>query len=139
MTAIPESVRTGLADWKAMLETGDSGALDDLLAEDAVMISPVVFTPQRGKAITALYLRGAEQVLNNEHFRYVGEWLSETGAILEFETKIGDIAVNGVDMITFDSEGKITQFKVMARPLKAINALHAAMGEMLERLKTAQP
>lgn len=137
MSNAPAHVEKGLAGWKALLETGDPSALDDILSEDAVMISPVVFTPQRGKDITKLYLAGAEQVLNNEHFRYVGEWLSESGAVLEFETKIGDIAVNGVDMITFDADGKITEFKVMVRPLKAINALHAAMGEMLERLKGA--
>jgi len=128
------AVRDGLARWKALLERRDMAALDDLLAEDAVFYSPVVFRPQQGREITALYLRAADQVLNTGAFRYIGEWTSETGAVLEFETRIGEATVNGVDMITFDETGRITEFKVMVRPWRAIEALRQAMQDMLEAL-----
>jgi len=100
-----------------------------------VFYSPVVFSPQRGKAITALYLAGADQVLNNGGFRYISEALSEDGAVLEFEAEVDGITINGVDMITFDAEGKIREFKVMVRPLKGMEVLRARMAEMLEALQ----
>ena len=93
--------------------------------------SPVVHTPQRGKAITLKYLTAAIHVLFNETFRYVGEWRAERSAVLEFATTIEGIEIDGVDIIAWDEGGRIVDFKVMARPLKAINLLHRMMGERL--------
>lgn len=122
--------------WHHIAETLDSSTLDQLLADDVVFHSPVVHTPQQGKHITRLYLTAAMQVLNAPgHFRYLREVVQDDNAVLEFETKIGDVVVNGVDMIRWNSEGQIIDFKVMVRPLKAINAIHQAMGTMLESLK----
>ena len=91
-------------------------------------------TPQRGRDITSKYLSSAVAVLNGAAFRYVGEWLSENGAVLEFQTEGGGISINGVDIITFSADGeRITHFKVMVRPLKAINLLHQLMGERLAK------
>ena len=73
------------------------------------------------------------QVLGGPGFTYTGEWRNATSAVLEFETEIEGIKINGIDMISFDAEGRITHFKVMVRPLKAINLLHRLMGEMLAR------
>jgi hypothetical protein len=98
-----------------------------------VFESPVVHTPQRGRDITFKYLAGAEKVLGGPGFKYTGEWRSETGAVLEFENEIEGIKINGVDIITFNDDGKITHFKVMVRPLKGINLLHRLMGEQLAR------
>ena len=95
--------------------------------------SPVVHTPQRGRDITFKYLAGADKVLGGPGFSYVGEWRSATGAVLEFENEIEGIRINGVDIITFSEDGKITHFKVMVRPLKGINLLHRLMGEQLAR------
>ena len=108
--------------------------LQDLLADDVVFHSPVVHTPQQGKAITMIYLSGALQVLNNGKFRYEREIVGERDAVLEFTTEIAGIHINGVDLLRWDDEGRITDFKVMVRPLKAVNALHQAMGQMLQRL-----
>ena len=102
-----------------------------LLHPDAVFESPVVHTPQRGRDITFKYLSSAEKVLGGPGFKSTGEWRSDTGAVLEFQTEIDGIKLNGVDIITFDADGRITNFKVMVRPLKAINLLHRLMGEQL--------
>ena len=102
-----------------------------LLAEEVVFESPVVHTPQVGKAITDKYLRAALKTLNTAHFKYAGEWFAERSAVLEFVTEIDGIRINGVDIIEWDAVGLITRFKVMVRPLKAINTLHQKMAELL--------
>jgi SnoaL-like domain len=123
----------GLDKWYAYIKSHDHAALWDLLHPDAVFESPVVHTPQRGRDVAFKYLASAEKVLGGPGFAYRGEWRSENGAVLEFENEIEGIALNGVDIITFDSEGRIVHFKVMVRPLKAINLLHRLMGEELMR------
>ena len=128
---------SALDQWKAFIAAPDHAALKAMLHPDVVFESPVVHTPQKGAAITALYLMGAEQVLGGPNFRYLNEWTGPSGAVLEFETEIDGIRINGVDIIGVSEDGAlITSFKVMIRPLKAINLVHQKMGEMLERLKT---
>ena len=124
-----------LAVWHDLVKTRDAGKLAALLADDVVFHSPVVHTPQRGKAITLLYLQGALHVLNNGHFRYEREIVGPRDALLEFTTEIDGVHINGVDLIRWDDRGQIVDFKVMVRPLKAVNALHQKMGEMLQKLK----
>jgi hypothetical protein len=123
----------GLQNWHGFIKSQDRAALWDLLHPDVVFESPVVHTPQRGRDITSKYLTGATKVLGGPGFRYVGEWTNEHGAVLEFTTDIDGITLNGVDIITFDADDRITHFKVMVRPLKAINLLHRLMGEQLAR------
>ena len=122
--------------WHALVQSRDVQALQDLLADDVVFHSPVVHTPQKGKAITALYLTGAMHTLNNEHFRYEREIIGAHDAVLEFTTEIDGVQINGVDLIRWREDGRIIDFKVMVRPLKAVNALHQAMGQMLQRLSS---
>jgi hypothetical protein len=122
-----------LAVWHELVRTRDATKLPDLLAEDVVFHSPVVHTPQRGKAIATMYLRGALHVLNSEHFRYEREIVGERDAVLEFATEVDGIHVNGVDLIRWNDGGQIVDFKVMLRPLKAINIVHQKMGELLQR------
>lgn len=122
-----------IEQWHHIAMTRDLAALDAILDEGAVFESPVVHTPQVGKAITLKYLTGALHTLNNETFHYLNEWRSERSAVLEFATDIDGIRINGVDLITWNDEGKITHFKVMIRPLKAINLLHRLMGEQLAK------
>jgi ketosteroid isomerase-like protein len=119
--------------WHRMLEEGDLSALDELLADDCVFLSPIVHTPQRGKELTTLYLNGAAAVFNDS-FHYVKEVVDDRHAVLEFVCEVDGITVNGVDIMTFDEQGRICEFKVMVRPLKAINLLHAKMKAMLEQL-----
>ena len=123
--------------WHEFVDHRDPGLLEDLLAEDVVFHSPVVHTPQRGKAITVLYLRGAMQVLGSPAFRYVREIRGERDALLEFATEIDGVTINGVDLVRWDDAGRIIDFKVMVRPLKAVNILHQKMGELLAALKPA--
>lgn len=123
-----------ISRWHRIAETRDPAALDDLLADDAVFHSPVVHTPQVGKAITKKYLATALEVLvGSGTFRYVREIVGERDALLEFELELDGIHVNGVDLIRWNDAGKIVDFKVMVRPLKAINVLHQRMGEALMR------
>lgn len=124
-----------LATWHALVASGNVAGLDDLLADDAVFFSPVVHTPQHGKSVTKLYLSAAFEVFLNPSFRYVREVVGASDAMLEFETEIDGVRVNGVDIITWNADGKITHFKVMLRPLKALNIVHARMGAMLASMQ----
>ena len=122
-----------LQTWHEILATGAMDRLDEILAEDCVFLSPVVHTPQEGREITKLYLQGAAHVLTG-NFHYIKEVVTPEHAVLEFVCDVDGTKVNGVDIMTFDSDGKITEFKVMVRPLQAINVLHAKMKAMLEQL-----
>ena len=128
-------IRAHLDRWHAYTKSHDADELQSMLADDCVFKSPVVHTPQQGKAITYAYLSAALTVLGGEGFRYTREFTSETGAVLEFETEIDGIAINGVDIIEWNEAGLIRDFKVMVRPLKAINLLHQMMGAQLAQMK----
>ena len=117
--------------WHAVALSSDENAISALLHEDAVFVSPVVHTPQRGKPITVKYLASAGKVFSNTGFHYVGEWEGKNSLILEFNAEINGIKIDGIDMITWNDDGLITNFKVMVRPLKAMNMLHQKMGEIL--------
>jgi len=117
--------------WHAVALSSDENAISALLHEDAVFESPVVHTPQRGKPITVKYLASAGKVFSNTGFHYVGEWEGKNSLILEFNAEINGIKIDGIDMINWDDDGLITNFKVMVRPLKAMNMLHQKMGEIL--------
>ena len=121
------------AIWHKVAMSRDVDAISAILHDDCVFESPVVHTPQLGKAITAKYLAAAGFTLGNDSFRYVGEWNRENSSILEFTAEIDGIAINGIDMISCNDDGLITHFKVMVRPLKAVNMLHQKMGEMLAK------
>jgi ketosteroid isomerase-like protein len=118
--------------WHRLAKNRDVDGLEELLADEAVFHSPVVHTPQVGKAITKKYLEAAFQVFFNDSFRYVREFQVDRDAVLEFEVELDGITINGVDMIKWNEAGKITEFKVMLRPLKAVNLIHRKMAEMLQ-------
>ena len=124
--------QTPLATWHELVRTRNAKGLDALLANEVVFHSPVVHTPQSGKAVTLQYLSAAFHVFFNPSFRYVRELVGERDAVLEFQVEIEGIAVNGVDMIRWDDQGRIVDFKVMIRPLKAINLIHQKMAAMLQ-------
>ncbi|MEZ5383368.1 MAG: nuclear transport factor 2 family protein [Microthrixaceae bacterium] len=132
--------------WHAYLRGEDPDGLDALLDDDVVFYSPIVYTPQVGKAVTMLYLAAAKQTLpgskpsedgsggGGSAFTYVKQVLADDTAVLEFETSIDGTYVNGVDIIRINDEGRIVEFRVMIRPLKAINLVHRQMGEALEAI-----
>ena len=133
--------------WKAHLRGELPGGLDELLDEGVVFYSPIVYTPQEGKAITKMYLQAAGQTLpgdasaETKHgggggFRYTKEVLAGDTAVLEFETTVDGKYVNGVDIIRVNDAGKIVEFRVMIRPLQAINLVHQQMKDTLERMQT---
>ena len=134
--------------WYEVMKSNDMDKLDELLAEDVVFYSPVVYTPQKGKDITKMYLMAAGGVFGEEtkdevsdskksqsNFKYIKEIIGEKSALLEFESEMDGIYVNGVDVISWNEEGKITEFKVIVRPLQAVNMLHQKMQAMLENMK----
>lgn len=123
--------RAFLQSWHDYLATHDERKLWNLLHPDAVFESPVVHTPQRGRELTFKYLKAAFVVLGGPGFHYVGSWESANGVVLEFVNEIEGVRINGVDMITWNEVGQIIHFKVMVRPLKAINMLHQMMGAQL--------
>ena len=126
-------MKDNLQRWYDFVENHDAGALSNMLADDVVFHSPVVHTPQEGKALTFMYLSAAGGVLANDSFKYVGEYLSDNGAVIEFNTEIDGITVDGIDMTTWNSDNKICEFKVMLRPLKAVHKIHEMMAEMLKK------
>ena len=126
-------IENTIATWHKILNTKDAAGLDNILADNVVFHSPIVHTPQEGKPITTLYLTAALYVFNNDSFRYLREVISNNNAVLEFSTVIEGITVNGVDMITWGADGRITEFKVMVRPLKAINLIHKIMKLELQK------
>jgi predicted aconitase len=117
--------------WRAVAEARDPAGLDALIADDAVFQSPVIHTARKGKAITVKYLAAAIEVLGAADFRYVEEWIGPSSAVLEYTTVIDEIEVNGVDIIGWDAEGRIDRFKVMIRPLKAIEIVRQKMAAAL--------
>lgn len=121
-----------LARWHELVRSRNAGGLEALLAEDVVFHSPVVHTPQRGKALARQYLSAAFRVFFDESFRYVRELRAGNDAVLEFQVQIDGVTVNGVDMIRWNEDGRIVEFKVMIRPLKAINLIHQKMAAMLK-------
>ena len=127
---------TAIQAWHLLVREQDPSGLDALLAEDVVFISPVVHKPQQGKAITKAYLGAAFKVFFNPTFRYVREILGPSDAMLEFETTIDGVLVNGVDIIKWNHENQIVEFKVMVRPLKGINVVHEHMAAMLQSGRT---
>lgn len=131
--------------WHAYLRSELPGGLDELLDDNVVFYSPIVFTPQRGKAITTLYLKAAGQTLPGEKsssggsgFRYTKQVLAGDTAVLEFETTVEGKYVNGVDIIRINETGRIIEFRVMIRPLQAVNLVHQQMAKMLEQLTPSE-
>ena len=123
----------GVAAWHAyMASGGDAELLSAQVAEDAVFHSPVVHSPQEGKAKVMMYLLSAAKVLGNDSFAYVREIVDGNDALLEFTSEIDGIKINGIDLIQFDDAGKIIDFKVMVRPLKAVNKLWEMMAAQLQ-------
>jgi hypothetical protein len=121
----------GVQAWNELVESRDPAGLGAILADDAQFHSPVVHSPQKGKAIVTAYLTAAMKILDNGSFRYLRQVAGESDAVLEFITVIDGIEVNGVDMIHWNEEGKIDDFKVMLRPLKAVNLIHQMMAAAL--------
>jgi len=121
-----------VAGWLRIAHDRDASGLDALLADEVVFHSPVVHTPQRGKAVTTLYLSAALQVFGNPSFRYVREIRGERDAVLEFELEIDGIRINGVDLLRWDDTRRVTDFKVMLRPLKAVHLIQQRMAALLE-------
>jgi hypothetical protein len=119
--------------WHRIVREQDLRGLAALLDDDAVFLSPVVHTPQRGKALTTMYLSAAFRVFYNPCFRYTREVVGDAEAMLEFETEIDGVLVNGVDIFEWNVAGRIIEFKVMLRPLKAINVVQQRMAELLAR------
>jgi hypothetical protein len=125
--------------WHRFLAGELPEVLDGLLADDVVFYSPLVYTPQRGKDVTTMYLQAAAQTLPGDSadgaFRYTKQVLAGDVAMLEFETTVGGKYVNGIDIIRCDDTGRIVEFRVMIRPLQAVNAVHEQMREMLASMQ----
>jgi hypothetical protein len=121
-----------IAVWHQLVKSGDPSGLADVLADDAVFHSPVVHTQQRGKAITTQYLTAAMHVFSSDSFRYIRELKGPRDAVLEFQLELDGIEINGVDMIRWNDEGRIMDFKVMLRPLKAVHLIQEKMAALLQ-------
>jgi hypothetical protein len=126
-----------LHHWHALVKTRDLQGLDVLLADEVVFYSPVLGTPQVGKAVTQTYLSAALLVLANDSFHYVREVVGENDAVLEFECVIDGVRVNGVDILRWNAAQQLTEFKVMLRPMKAVHLIQEKMAVMLAQGKAS--
>ena len=120
--------------WHEIVESGESEKLSDLIDNDCVFFSPVVFSPQEGKELTIKYLSAAALVFGDESFKYTKEIVNENNACLEFELELNGIKINGVDLISWNEENKINEFKVLIRPLKGVQLIHQLMGGTLDKI-----
>ena len=133
--------------WHKLMKSNNFSKFDELLDENCIFYSPVVFTPIRGREMTKLYLMAAggvfgegsskEEESRSKPFKYIKEVIDKNSAVLEFESTIDGIYINGIDLMTWNDDGKITEFKVIVRPLQAVNKLHEQMQNMLEQMKSA--
>lgn len=131
------TAQSGVAAWHDYMKSGgDDALLSAQIADDAVFHSPVVHSPQQGKAKVMLYLLSAAKVLGNDSFTYVREIIDGNDAMLEFTSELDGIHINGIDLIRFDDDGKIIDFKVMVRPVKAVNKLWEMMAAQLQAAQT---
>jgi hypothetical protein len=121
-----------LVAWHAIAESRDPAGLDALLADDVVFRSPAVHTPQEGKAITTAYLSAAITVLGPT-LTYVREWYADDSAVLEFRAELDGLTVHGIDMLTWNADGQLTDFTVMVRPFKGLQKLMELMAAELTR------
>ena len=119
--------------WLRVIESGEPPGheLDEMLSEDAVFYSPAVFAPQRGRAVTAAYLRAAARMFSGTGFHYVQKWYGEDSAVLHFAAEVDGLSVEGIDMIHWNESGQIISVKVMIRPFKALQGVIARMAELL--------
>ena len=129
-----ENAKTLIKKWHKVIETDNLELLNDIIADNAIFSSPVVFKPMEGKEITMMYLNAAGESFNMEKFEYTKEIHDGMNSVLEFETYIDEISVNGVDMIEWKEDGKISNFKVMIRPYKAVQKVQEKMIEALDNL-----
>ncbi|AWB59206.1 nuclear transport factor 2 family protein [Colwellia sp. Arc7-D] len=126
-----------LSNWHTLIKNKAVSQVSTLLADDVTLYSPVIHTPIKGKEMVSMYLTAAFHTFLNGSFNYDREFLSNNAAVLEFSLKIQDIDINGIDMITWNEQGKITEFKVMIRPYKALNMINDQMTAMLDQLKNS--
>ena len=124
-----------ISKWHDVVSLRDYNMLTEIIDDNCIFYSPVVFTPQRGKDITLKYLMAASEVFNASNFKYHKEIISNQHASLEFTLTLEDTEINGIDLITWNDDGLITEFKVFIRPLQGVNIIHKMMGNMLESFK----
>jgi hypothetical protein len=109
----------------------EARGLNDLLADDVVFYSPVAYTAQRDREVTTRFLSAALRVFFNPSLRCVRKIVGPSDGLFEFETQIDGILVNALDLLTWNSDGRVVEFEVMVRPLKAINLTQQKMAAIL--------
>jgi len=123
-----------IKEWHEVIKSGNTENLSSIIDSDCIFYSPVVFTPQKGKELTIKYLSAAALVFGDDSFKYIKEIINEKNACLEFELKLNGIEINGIDLISWNDKNKISEFKVLIRPLKGVQLIHELMGGTLEQI-----
>ena len=128
-------MKNPIEQWHEVVKLRDYSLLETILSEDVIFYSPVVYTPQKGKKIALQYLAAASEVFNTNSFRYEKEIVMNRSASLEFSLNINETDINGIDLISWNNDNKINEFKVFIRPLQGVNVIHQLMQSMLENFK----
>jgi hypothetical protein len=128
-------MKNPIEQWHEVVKLRDYSLLETILSEDVIFYSPVVYTPQKGKKIALQYLAAASEVFNTNSFSYDKEIVMNRSASLEFSLNINETDINGIDLISWNNDNKINEFKVFIRPLQGVNVIHQLMQSMLENFK----
>lgn len=128
-----------ISNWHESINKRDASKLGSMLSDNTVLHSPVIHTPIQGKKMVSMYLQAAFHTFLTDDFRYVKEFVNGQTAVLEFQLTLNGIEVNGIDMITWNDDQQITEFKVMIRPFKALNMINDQMTAMLAKLQQQVP
>ncbi len=116
--------------WHEFVKTPDAKILQEILADEVKFHSPFVWKPKHGKMMAMGILLTVTEVFQD--FRYIREIREGNQWCLEFEAKVGEFSLRGVDLIALDDDGKIIDFEVMIRPANALQALGAEVGKRLQ-------
>ncbi|MEQ9426925.1 MAG: nuclear transport factor 2 family protein [Cyclobacteriaceae bacterium] len=123
--------------WHHAVDNMDKSILDEILDKNCVFYSPILFKPQEGKTLTKMYLTAAFHVFQEAgNFHYIKTVEQGNNAVLEFNATIDGIVIDGVDIITWNDRGIITEFKVMLRPFRAIEKLGEKMKTQISKMST---
>ena len=128
-------MKNPIEQWHEVVKLRDYSLLESILSDNVIFYSPVVYTPQKGKKIALQYLAAASEVFNTNSFRYDKEIVMNRSASLEFSLNINETDINGIDLISWNNDNKINEFKVFIRPLQGVNVIHQLMQSMLENFK----
>jgi hypothetical protein len=111
------------------VEAKDLDLMTEVLREDVVLHSPVLFRGFAGRKVVIGVLSHVATTL--EDLTYIDEAVGDGTVVLRFKAMVGDRELEGIDYLTLDEDGRVADLTVFMRPMSALNAFNAQMAERL--------